>query len=300
MTLTIVTPSHRPDFPSFARLHASVLRHTDPAVTHIVAVPDADRALFASLGSPRLVVRGYGDVLPRRFLSTTPLARIPRLPRGYRIAAVNLARPWPPIRGWMLQQIVKLSVVSELDSDVAVLIDSDVVVVRPLEEKTFRDADGVVRLYRQPHGIGASRPRALRWQKTARDLLGVAEPEPDGPDYISAFASWDPRLVRECTRAVAKTTGRDWRDVLGSRLDFSEFLLYGTYAMTVADETRRRNVRSRSLCHSHWDPVPLDLAGARQFISGIHDDDVAIHIQSNSRTSEDVLSFVAREVAALG
>ncbi|MCT9002636.1 DUF6492 family protein [Microbacterium memoriense] len=297
MTMTVVTPSHAPDFPSFARLHASVVRFTDPGVRHVVAVPDADIELFRSLKSARLDVRGYSAVLPRRFVSTTALARIPRLPRGFRIAAVNLRRPWPPIRGWMLQQVVKLAVVSELDTDVAVLIDSDVIVVRPLAERAFRNDDGVVRLYRQPHGIDEARERPLRWLRTARALVGAPQPEADGPDYISAFASWDPALVRACVERVAAQTRSDWRDVIGSRLDFSEFLLYGTYVMTLADPSRRQNVSADSLCHSHWDPVPLDRAAATRFADEIGPRDLAVHVQSNSGTGETIRDYISDRVS---
>ena len=297
MTLAVVTPSHAPDFPSFERLHASVVRNTDPDVRHIVAVPDRDVGRFRSIDTGRLDVRGYGGVLPRRFISTTWLARLPGLPRGYRIAAVNSRRPWPPIRGWMLQQVVKLAVVSELGVDVALLIDSDVLVIRALEERAFRRADGVVRLYRLPQGITPSMQRHVAWQRAARSLIGGERSEPDSPDYISAFASWDPRLVRECTQRVSEHTGVDWRDAVGGRLDFSEFILYGTYVMTEAPQRERTNIHADSLCHSHWDPIPLDLDGARRFLSEIGPQDVAIHVQSNSRTDEEILQYIARHAA---
>lgn len=299
MTVTVVTPSHAPDFASFARLHASVVRHTDPGVRHIVAVPEADVALFESLGSGRLEVVDYGRALPRRFFSTTALARIPGLPRGLRIAAVNLAHPWPPIRGWMLQQVVKLAVVSDLESDVALLIDSDVVVVRPLREEMFRDESGVVRLYRRPGGVTASMHRHVGWQGAARELLGTTQLEVDSPDYISAFSSWDPALVRACTARVSEVAGKDWRDVVGARLDFSEFMLYGAYVMGVAEPAARSNVHDRSLCHSHWDRVPLTIDQAQRFVDAIGPDDVAVHIQSNSATPDAVLDFVAHRVADL-
>ncbi|WP_448258174.1 DUF6492 family protein [Microbacterium aurum] len=298
MTLTIVTPSYANDFRGFARLHESVLRHTDPSVTHIAVVPEADLELFRSIRSPRLDVRSERAVLPRRFMPTTALARIPKLPRGYRVAAINVRRPFPPIRGWILQQIVKLALTSELDADVALLVDSDVLLIRPVQEEHFVGPGGAVRLYRTPHGIDASRPRPRRWLQTARDKLGISEAEPDQPDYISSFTSWDPRIVRSCVSRISDVAGRDWRDVLGACLDFSEFLLYGTYVMALAPPTARQNIGETSLCHSHWDPVPLDADGARAFLDGVDPDDLAVHIQSNSHTDEAVLDAVARRFAA--
>ena len=40
MTLQVITPSHAPDFPSFARLHRSVLEHTDALGVGAVEAPD--------------------------------------------------------------------------------------------------------------------------------------------------------------------------------------------------------------------------------------------------------------------
>ena len=290
MSLTIVTPSHAPDLPSFRRLHTSVLRWTDPGVRHIVAVPDRDVPQFRDDRDERLEVIGYRAVLPREFLSTTRLARLPGLPRGYRIGAVNIRRPWPPIRGWMLQQVVKLAVVSRLEDDVALLIDSDVLAIAPLEETVFRH-DDAVRLYRLPHGVDAGMTRHLRWLAESARLLGLPTPEADSPDYIAPFNSWSPDVVRSTLDRVTAVTGMPWSRAVGGALDFSEFMLVGAYATT--QDPGRTFAADRSLCHSHWDPRPLDLAGAREFVDGLAPDDLAIHIQSNSSTPAEVLEWVA-------
>jgi hypothetical protein len=117
---------------------------------------------FSSVGGGQLEVRGYRSLLPREIRSATRLARLPLLPRGVRIAAVNIRRPWPPLRGWILQQIVKMALVRELDEDVTLLIDSDVILARPLTESIFRrDID--VRLYRLPNGLNPTMTRHLAW-----------------------------------------------------------------------------------------------------------------------------------------
>lgn len=297
MSLAVVTTSHKPDFPSFARLHASVLEHTDPSTRHIVAVPAIDVPLFESLGSARLTVMSEQATLPPRFVPATRLARIPRIPRGFRIAALNVHRPWPPIRGWIFQQMVKLAVVSELQVDVALIIDSDVLLVRPVEEPTFRRRDGVVRLYRLPGGITPDMRRHLAQRAKARALLGVGEGESDSPDYIAGIVSWDPSLVRDMLVRIEATTGRHWQDCVGQSLDFSEFITYGTYVMTLALPDRRTFVGERSLSHSHWGPTPLTMDAAQRFLETLAPDDLAVHVQSNTSTAEAVLRFIAEGVA---
>lgn len=290
MSLVVVTPSHAPDLASFRRLHASVLRWSDPGVRHIVAVPEIDVPLFRAVGDQRLDVVGYRGLLPREFLQTTRLARLKGLPRGYRIGAVNARRPWPPIRGWMLQQIVKLALVSKLDHDVALLIDSDVLAIAPLDETVFRHGDAV-RLYRLPHGVDDGMPRHRRWLAESARLLGLPGAEADSPDYIAPFNSWSPVVVRAALDRVSDVTGIPWSRAVGSTLDFSEFMLIGSFAS--AENDGRTFTSDRSLCHSHWDPRPLDLTTARAFLEALDPHDLAIHIQSNSATPEDVLRWVA-------
>lgn len=297
MTAAVVSTSHGPDFATFARLHESVRRHTDSSVRHVVAVPHIDLPLFRSISSERLDIVTERELLPRRFLSTTRLGRIPRIPRGFRIASVNITRPWPPIRGWILQQMVKLAVVSGLDVDVALVIDSDVLLVRDLDESTFRDADGTVRLYRQPQGITADMRRHVAQRDKALELLGLSEAEPDSPDYIAGIVSWDPSLVRAMLVRLESETGRRWQDAVGQSLDFSEFITYGTFVMSLAPASSRSLCADRSLSHSHWGPTPLTMDSAREFVEMLPADDVAVHVQSNTSTDEAVLRFIAEQAA---
>ncbi|MFD4958815.1 DUF6492 family protein [Microbacterium sp. NPDC058389] len=298
MSLSLVTASYAPDFAGFERMHESLVRNSGDEVRHIVVVPDAHAELFGTIRSRRLEVRRYSAVLPRKFLQTSWIATLPGMPRGFRLAAVNAARPWPPVRGWIMQQLVKLAVVSELTTDVAVMIDSDVVVVRPLREGAFRTADGVVRLYRRPHGITEQMTRHLSQRRRALALLGLETTEVDSPDYISAFVSWDPALVRECLHRVEASTGRDWRTAVGASIDFSEYLTYGTYVMSLAEPSRRTNVGERSLCHSHWGTTALTMETAREFVETMPPDDIAVHVQSNSGTDEDVVAFIVRAASS--
>jgi len=291
MSVVVVTPSHAPDLASFRRLHASVLRWSDPGIRHIVAVPNRDVSLFRAAGDQRLDVVGYRELLPREFIQTTRLARVKGLPRGYRIGAVNVRRPWPPIRGWMLQQIVKLALVSRLDDDVALLIDSDVLAIAPLDQMIFRRGDAI-RLYRLSNGVHDGMPRHRRWLAESARLVGLAGAEADSPDYIAPFNSWSPTVVRAALDHVSEVTGMPWSRAVGSSLDFSEFMLIGSFASM--DNDGRTFVSERSLCHSHWDPRPLTLAAARTFVETLAPDDLAIHIQSNSATREDVLQWVAK------
>lgn len=297
MSLAIVTPSCAPDFTRFRRLHNSVLRHTGADVMHYTIVPPPDFEMFSSLASSRLTVLREPEVLPHTFLSAARLSRILHLPRGYRVAAVNLRHPWPPVRGWILQQILKLAFVSTLEADVALMIDSDVLLARELSEGAFIK-DGSVRHYRLPQGLNPDMERHLRWRATAQRLLNVAAPSPDYADYIAGLVSWSPDVVRKMLGRVESELSRPWQTVVAAQLEFSEFILYGEYIAALGTPAEQAFESDQTLCHSRWDPSPLSMSAAEDFLATMPATDIAIHIQSNSETTEDVLAYIANAVGA--
>lgn len=88
---------------------------------------------------------------------------------------VNLRRPYPPLRGWIIQQLVKLAVASQMSEKIIVTADSDLIFVRPVTAETFAPG-GRPRLYRLDDGVDNSLPRHMRWHAVARDLVGLAAP----------------------------------------------------------------------------------------------------------------------------
>ena len=295
-TIAILTPSFLPDIDGFVRLHQSVLQYTDSHTIHHAIVPRRDLASFRSIDSPRLRVWSESDFLPSGLIATDALAalrrRIPVLPRTINCSAVNLRRPWPPIRGWILQQILKLSAATQLDNDCIVIIDSDVVLVRPMPADTFFRGNSV-RVYEKPHGITAELARHYRWTRTAYALLGIPwSGELTFPDYVGGIVSWDPELTQGCLKRVASVAGSDWATAVSKQLHFSEFILYGTYVRHFGTAQQRLFSETTTLCHSYWSSAPLSAERASLFAAELTDRDVAIHIQSNSQTAPAVVDSV--------
>jgi hypothetical protein len=104
---------------------------------------------------------------------------------------LNLRRSYPPIRSWAMQQLVKLHAAAKLGSDVVLLVDSDVVFVRPVTGETFRK-DGRLCYYRRERAVDESLPRHMIWHDVSRRLLGVPPAgSPPLPDYDSPLNAWD-------------------------------------------------------------------------------------------------------------
>jgi hypothetical protein len=134
----------------------------------MVVVTDADVAPFRRFEGPQCVVVGVADVLPPS-VRALPLTKL----------WVNVRRPVPPLRGWIVQQLLKLALAEQVQERVVVMADSDIVFIRTITEATFAPG-GRVRLYRKDDGVDESLPRHLKWHAVAHALLGLP-PAPAPP-----------------------------------------------------------------------------------------------------------------------
>jgi hypothetical protein len=271
-TLALITPSFGPDFELCAALHASVVAHSPASVQHHIIVPPRDMALFRRLEGPRARIHQERDFLPRSF---RPLPGLN--------FSLNLRRPFPPLRGWILQQIIKFAAAARADADVVVLVDSDIEFIRPFSADTFR-REGVVRFYRKPDEVDDRLPRHVTWHRVSRSLLGLPSSSPPHPDYVSSLMAWDPVIVRKLLARVESATGRRWPDVIGRQLHFSEWTLYGVFVDEILRGASCSFSTEDSLCHAYWDEVPLTGQTLRGFLSTTGPDDIAVMVSAKSRT----------------
>ena len=270
--MLVLTPSFGPDFDLCADLNRSVLAYSSADVRHQIIVPKSDLPVFRPLAGARTEIRTEAEFLPSSFV------RAPGVN-----ATINLRRPFPPVRGWILQQVIKLAAAADADADVVLLVDSDIEFVRPFSVDTFV-RDGVIRFYRLPDEVDHRLPRHVLWHKAARELLGLPAMPPPLPDYVSSLVAWDPAIVRQLLGRVEQVTGGRWANAVASRLHFSEWTLYGVFVEHILGDTATRFSAETSLCHALWDTVPLDEHTVGEFVAGMADDDVAVMISAKTRT----------------
>jgi hypothetical protein len=276
-TMTIVTPSYAPDFALCKDLVASVHHHAPPGTAHLIVVPPEDLDLFAGLAGGGVEIRPTSDFLPRRFV---------------RVRAANLwvnaRRPFPPVRGWIAQQIVKLAAVASLSTDVALLVDSDTVFVRDFGPADFMSG-GEVAFYRLPDAIWDNLPGHRRWHEESHRLIGCPPPDPGLlPDYIAWPCAWDPAICRDLLERVTSATGTAWSSAVGGTLRFSEMILYGVFVDQVVDPDARRIDRTPAmLAVRHDAETPLEPTELRALLATLRDEHVAVMVSAKSGTALD-------------
>jgi hypothetical protein len=268
--MAVITPSFAPDFELCADLNRSMLAHSPASVRHHIIVPASDLKLFGKLAGPRTHIRCENDFLPRSFVTLGKYK-------------VNLGHPFPPVRGWILQQVIKLAAAAACEEDVALLVDSDIEFLRPFTVDTFV-RNGVVRFYRKPDAIDQGLPRHMIWHSVARSLLGLPSAEPPYADYVSSLMPWDPTIVRKLLDRVAATTGRPWTTAVAGQLHFSEWTLYGVFVDEAIGAPTDTFASDDPLCLAYWGTTPLDHNGAVDFLRGVHPTDIAAMISAKSRT----------------
>lgn len=283
--LAVITPSFRGDADIFADLHRSVLEFTPPDTVHHVFVPARDMALFAGYEGPRCRIWTSREILPRRYLRM-----------GQDDSYVNARRPWPPVRGWITQQAIKIAAAAALEADVVLVADSDIVLVRPVTAARF-SVDGQRLLHRVEKGVTQDMERHVIWHRVARRLFGLPPQPPPLPDYVSSFNFWEPAAVRAMQQRISATSGGNWLDAFTGQLHVSEFILYGVFVDEVLGGSGPRLPEDATSCHNTWQRTPLDHDGAVDFADRLGPDAVAMMISAKSRTPYDIRQAAIRRCA---
>ena len=174
--LAVLTPSYGPDAELCRELNRSVLRWMPENVIHHIVVPGQDIPLFRMLLNSRTEIHEAGEFLP------SSMWKAP----GVNLW-INRSHPWPPVRGWIAQQLIQLSASATLKADAVLLVDSDMVMVAPTDIESFRK-DGLLEMYRNPGAIHSGLPRHRLWLESARALLGLDPPETGNLDGLHLLA----------------------------------------------------------------------------------------------------------------
>jgi hypothetical protein len=186
------------------------------------------------------------------------------------------------VRGWIAQQLVKLSAAASFQARGVLLMDSDMVLIRRTSLDSFL-LNGKPAFYRKPGAVHAGLPLHRKWHETSRSLLGLAPPPAEElPDYISWPCLWEPGIVRGLLAAVEAHTGRGWTSAIGSQFHFSEMILYGVYVDEILGGVESTTSRMRSIVYS--EERPLRPAQLSALLAGVTSEDLAVMISAKSGT----------------
>jgi hypothetical protein len=265
----LVTPSFRTDFERCALLVETARRWASPDLSHYLVVDHRDVPLFRPLESGRTKVLVVEEIVPWWIL------RLPGVRRFW------LSLRSRPMKNWILQQMVKLSMASVVPDDVLFFVDSDVFFCAPFDPTSLlRDGKPPLFVQRGQRGLI---PRNDEWHQAAARLLGLP-PEPwYDTNFIGNLICWRRETVLKLRDRIEEVSGKRWQLAIAPQWAFSEYILYGLFVtQALPDGGQWHDGVARTLCY--WGTQPLDETRLRTLKEERADHHCTVMISAKSRT----------------
>ncbi|MBU6228310.1 MAG: hypothetical protein KGQ93_01280 [Cyanobacteria bacterium REEB459] len=216
LSFGLVTPSYGQDFQRCQLLCKTRKKFWPESVKHYIIVDARDASLFRDLGDSSTEILIVEDILPWW------IKRLPLSQQGW----INFKGL--PIRNWILQQLVKLSIATVIEEDIFGFVDSDVAFIRPFDPSGFVQEQRV-RLYRNPASIPAEWKNFSRWYHSSARLLGIPPVIYPAPNFIGDLITWRRDLVLKLHDYLEMRFHCHWLETLANTLHWSEYILYGMF-----------------------------------------------------------------------
>lgn len=284
-TFAIITPSYTPDFERCAFLCESIREFVSPEVRHYIVVDANDYALFSSLADKNTQITVKEDLLPR-WLQKIPFSR------------KNIWFNWRgfPVRGWLIQQIIKIAQAAAISEEVAVFVDSDVAFVRPVDFHSLLQGE-LVRFHDEPEGNFASMTDHVKWHQEACKLLGIPPTPMPAPDYIADIITWRrDNAVRLCQQ-LESVSGKHWISAIIQAWHFSEYVLYGTFVDRVLGEDSGHYPDASKILYEYFEAKALTPVQLQKFVENISPEHVAVMISAKAGMEVDAYRHALKSIA---
>ena len=233
----------------------SIERFVSPEIEHYIIVSQQDEALFRSSLRPRTQLLLQEKIVPGHFW------QFPFL-KTWRFSFKTF-----PIRGWIWQQLVKLSFPHAMESDAIFLLDSDTFFTREFDDQKLM-IENKIPLFVEKKSFYETHHDTQKWAAVSRSILKLPpllRPTPFG--YVSCYAFWNRNLVFQLHDHIRKCNGvSNYVPALANHATFSEYSLYGTFIENVIGmENSGHYPLEFDIVHSQWSEDALDKESLKVF-----------------------------------
>ena len=210
-SFAIVTPTYLPDLTRCELLAESIDR-TAPHVPHYLIVDRRDRPAFSHLQ------RGRRRLIESEAILGNWIWRM----LGRRGFWLSLRAP--PVRGWIIQQILKIGAIEVIPERTLVFCDSDIAFFRRFDRDDLL-VNGKVGLL----DVDFNNDITRRWTVTARRLLGLSPYGGLYRNHTGNMICWNRETVKALQQRIETSTDLNWQVALARTLSFSEYTIYGIF-----------------------------------------------------------------------
>ncbi|MDB9526891.1 DUF6492 family protein [Oscillatoria sp. CS-180] len=263
--IALITLSYAPDFERCKLLVESVERCLTDDVHHYIIVDRRDVALFKPLVSSRSSLRVVEDLLPSWM---------------FRVSGLNkwwMSLRTLPVRNWIMQQLVKMSIFDAIDEDVAVFCDSDNTFIRPVDLSSYLlkgDQVAFLKVDYQSKDI-------QKWIIASQRLLGLESVQIQPANYISNLIAWRRDNVKAMLDRIEKTNNVSWMRAVCQHRTISEYMIYGIFVDYILGlESANHFLFDTELVKPSWS-IPLSTQSeVDDFFGDLKDSHVGVMIHS--------------------
>jgi hypothetical protein len=269
-SIALITPSFAPDLERCRLLAESVERHVAAHVEHYIVVDRRDERAFRPLAARRTHVVVKQDFLPG-WLVQLPVSR-----RWWVQADARRL-----VRGWVVQQVTKLSASRIAPADVFVFVDSDTFFIRPYDPAdTLRD--GLVPMFREL--LPKSDAFNDDWHRVAARLLGLPEQACYLTNYVTQLVTWRRDNLLALHKRIEDITGCSWPHAIGACRTVSEYALYGVFCESVLGAASGHYFDERIDMLHYWKTDALGETQLRELKDALLPQHVGMMISAKSHT----------------
>ncbi|MBV9387181.1 MAG: hypothetical protein JOZ78_12220 [Chroococcidiopsidaceae cyanobacterium CP_BM_ER_R8_30] len=259
-TFAFITPSYAPDFQRCKLLCWSIKKFVSTPVKHYIIVDKQDMNLFQQLADSNTEILNKENILPS-WIKRVPFASRKNVwlnIKGYKSGIFLL-------RGWLVQQIVKLAAAQYVEQEVLIFVDSDVAFIDSFDVHTFIREDKV-RLFRVEHSTDNDSETSKKWKNSAKKLLGLPLENNYYDFYVSQIVTWRRDNLLQLYKLIEKNFQRDWIEIILRVKDLSEYILYGIFTNYVLGEkSGHYDDHLQKICWCYWEETPMSHAELREF-----------------------------------
>ena len=161
-----------------------------------------------------------------------------------------------PVRGWILQQIMKLAIARDSNADAVIFADSDLMFIKELDMDDLWQG-GQLRFFRTERRQHLYKDqRYQNWYGFGCSVLDLGNPEQQSGAYIKQLAAMRPKLATMLCNRLEEKFSKPWYQALLNTWDFSEYVLYGVYVedliKTFGEKGCGHFLSDEELCHGSW------------------------------------------------
>lgn len=259
-SFAFITPSYAPDFQRCKLLCWSIKQFVSFPVEHYIVVDKKDLNLFQQLADSNTSILTKEEVLPSwiKRISFFGKKNIWLNLKGYK------SGEWL-LRGWLIQQMVKLAAAQYVEQEVLIFVDSDVAFIDFFDVHALINKDKV-RLLRVEHSTDMDNEIGRKWKNSAKKLLGLPFQNSYYDFYVSQIVTWRRDNLIQLYKLIEENFEQDWLEVISGVKDLSEYVLYGIFAnYVIGENSGHYDEHLQKICWCYWDGNPMSHEKLKEF-----------------------------------